>query len=167
MPCQTTFIYGSSFWRNKKTLNVEAGLDGLTQNETKLASYHNTPFAKLCLGMTANDVTNWILVNYTPTSLHNVTKGPINKPTNAGRAEWISLMNGTRLQAKCNQEGFKVRCGSTQKCRIGILASEQNNCEDCGSLIGFGFNIDGKKGSSGNIYSIDDVNSSFGYIFVQ
>ena len=41
----------------------------MTQNETKLASYHNTPFTKVCLGMTANNVTNWIQVNPSKISL--------------------------------------------------------------------------------------------------
>ena len=170
LPCQTTFKYDSPFWTNKETLNVDAGLDGLTQNETKLASFHNTAFAKLCLGMTANDVTNWIVVHHTATSLHSVMNGKKNQKTNAGRAEWMSLMNGSRLPPNCNKEGFKVRCGpneSKRKCRIGILASEQNDCKECGSVTGFGFDINGKKGSSGNFYSIEYVNFSFGYIFVQ
>ena len=90
---QTTFKYDSPFWINKETVNIDSGLDGLTQNEAKLASYHNTPLTKLCLGMSQNGVTNWILVNYTATSLYSVIADGNYHATNVERAEWISLIS--------------------------------------------------------------------------
>ena len=169
---QTTFEYDSEFWTNKKTLNVTAGLDGLTQNETKLASYHKTPFKKVCLGMTRNNITNWILVNYTATSLYSVIAGDGNGiETNVGRAKWMSLINDAKLQNNCNKEGFNVQC-SWSGLRIGILGNNQGDCISCDSVIGFGIKISNWKGSSGNIYyipgqNIDKKIKTFGYIFVQ
>ena len=106
---KTTFLYDSSFWKNKETWNVNVGLNGLAQNETKLASYHNTPFTKLCLGMRDNGGTNWILVNYPATSLYSLIADGNYRKTNIGRAKWISLINGAKLLWNCNRQGFNVK----------------------------------------------------------
>ena len=160
-------------------MNVTAGLDGLTQNETKLASYHNTPFKKVCLGMTRNNVTNWILVNYTATTLYSVIADGDYRKTNVGQAEWMSLINGASLQDNCKKEGFNVQCSKTnsngirrRKSRIGILRNNDDNCDSCKSVIGFGIEMKKWKLSSGNIYrrgnlDIDIKFKTFGYIFVQ
>ena len=149
-------------------MNVTAGLDGLTQNETKLASYHNTPFKKVCLGMTRNNVTNWILVNYTATSLYSVIAGDGNcSETNVGRAKWMSLINDAKLQNKCNKEGFNVQCSRPgSRSRIGILGNNEDDCKSCDSVIGFGIKTYHRKGSSGNIYE-RNMFKTFGYIFVH
>ena len=145
----------------------------MTANETKLASYHNTPFTKLCLGMTWNDITNWILVNYTATSLFSVIADGNYRETDASRAEWMSLINSASLQDFCNKEGFNVQCSSTwPKSRIGILGNGVNNCGWCDSVIGLGVEMMGWKWSSGNIdytpsHTRDEKLKTFGYIFVQ
>ena len=154
-------------------MNVTAGLDGLTQNETKLASYHNTPFKKVCLGMTRNNVTNWILVSYTATTLYSVIADGDYRKANVGRKEWMSLINGASLQENCNMEGFNVQCSwPGRKSRIGILGNNKNKCDSCNSVIGFGIEMRKWKWSSGNIYyrdqqDIDIKHKTFGYIFVQ
>ena len=128
--------------KNKETWNVDKGLDGLAKNETKLVSYHNTPFNKVCLGMTENDVTNWILVNYTSTSLYSVIADGNCRKTNVGRKEWMSLINDAWLQSNCSKEGFNVYCSwSERKLRIGILGNENDDCSLCDSVIGFGIEI--------------------------
>ena len=146
----------------------------MTQKETKLASYHNTPFSKICLGMTRNDVTNWILVNYTATSLYSVIADGKNRETNVGRAEWMTLINNASLQQNCNKQGFNVECSKyKRKSRIGILGNNEKNCEYCNTVIGFGVEIIDRKWSSGNIYyiskspTVDIKLKTFGYIFVQ
>ena len=113
----------------------------MAQNETKLASYHNTPFTKLCLGMTRNDVTNWILVKHTATSLYSViADGEL--PRNKGRAEWMSLLNDAVLQSACNKEGFNARCSWPRRMsRIGILGDDKDDCSSCDTVIGFGFEM--------------------------
>ena len=144
----------------------------MTQNEAKLASYHNTPFTKLCLGMTRNDVTNWILVNYTATSLQSVIADGNSRETIVGRAEWISLINNATLQSICNMEGFNVQCYSHKReLRIGILGDDHDKCKFCNTAIGFGIQMRDRKWSSGNIYFRDRkpmvAKLTFGYIFVQ
>ena len=148
----------------------------MTQNEAKLASYHNTPFTKLCLGMTRNDVTNWILVDYTATSLYSVIADGSYQETNLRRAEWTSLLNDAALQSACNKEGFNARCSWPRRMsRIGILGDNQGqkdgDCSSCNTVIGFGFQMKGSKWSSGNVYDIHGETvkklETFGYIFVQ
>ena len=142
----------------------------MEKNETKLASYHNTSFDKICLGMTENDVTNWILVDYAASSLYSVIAEGITSETKAGRAEWMSLINGAELQPNCNKEGFNVQCSyPSRKSRIGIFGNDKNNCGGCDSVIGFGFQIRSNHWSSGNIKTVPTVQKlkSFGYIFVQ
>ena len=151
----------------------------MTQNEAKLASYHNTAFTKICLGMTRNDVTNWILVNYTATSLYSVIADRNYSETNAGRAEWMSLINGAKLQSNGNNEGFNLQCSwlwrgyTGRKSRIGIASNDQHDCDTCDSVIGFGINIASDqfnwKWSSGNLQKNPEKQTlkTFGYIFVQ
>ncbi len=119
-------------------MNVEAGLEGLTESETKLASYYNTPFTKVCLGMKVNNVTNWILLNHTASSLYSVIADGNYIETNAGRAEWVSLIKGASLQPKCNKEGFNLQPNPGMKLRIGFAGNNENNCNTSDSLIGFG-----------------------------
>ena len=143
----------------------------MAKNETKLASYHNTPFDKICLGMTGNDVTNWILVNYTATSLYSVLADGIYNETNLGREAWKSLINDARLQSNCIQEGFNAQClRKWRKSRIGILTSDNNDCSWCKTVIGFGIRIGSLEWSSGYWYkssTSENQKFTFGYIFVQ
>ena len=165
---QTKFEFNSPLWTNKETWNVDAGLNGLTQNEAKLASYHNTPFIKVCLGMRENNVTNWILVNLPATSLYNVIAAGYYRKTNAGRAEWMSLINDARLQSNCNKEGFNVPL-PFPKLRIGIAGNNEKDCSSCDSFIGFGIALHGRKWSSGNFcqHGCEKELTTFAYIFVQ
>ena len=144
----------------------------MTENETKLASYYNTPFTKVCLGMKVNDVTNWILLNHNASSLYNAIADGKYTETNAGRAEWLSLIKGASLQPKCNKEGFNPPLHA-MKLRIGFAGNNEKNCNTSDSLIGFGIKTNRKPQiwSSGNINFQPPGNrtflKSFGYIFVQ
>lgn len=145
----------------------------MTQNEAKLASYHNTPFTKICVGMTRNNDTNWILVNYAATSLYSVMVNKTFHATKAGRAEWLSLIDSAPLQPYCNKEGFNVKFYHNLKFRIGIAGNNEEDCNSCDSVIGFGIGIAGGnstwKWSSGSISLFPDTQAleTFGYIFVQ
>ena len=117
--------------------------------------------------MTWNDVTNWILVNYTATSLFSVIADGNYHETNVGREEWMSLINGASLQHNCNMEGFNVQCSwSGRKSRIGIFGNNEDDCTSCDSVIGFGVEMKKRNWSSGNIHG-ENNKKSFGYIFVQ
>ena len=127
--------------------------------------------------MTENGVTNWILVNYTATSLYNVIADGNYHATKAGRAEWMSLLNDAFLQPNCNKEGFNVQCSWSkrpwfpQKSRIGILGSSRGDCYLCYSVIGFGIELNNWSGTKKWKLSSGSINKqeifSFGYIFVQ
>ena len=156
-------------WTNNETFNIEGGLEGLTENETKLASYHNTPFTKICLGMTVNNATNMILLNHSANSLYNVIADGIYRRTYLGRDVWLTLVNDGEIQEYCNKEGFNVEVVGTKLfLRIGLAGNEQDNCVTPDSSIGFGMQYDepGQRRSSGIIYVSSHV-PSFGYIFVQ
>lgn len=156
---------------NNETLNVKAGLDGLTEIETKLSSYNSTPFTKICLGMKVDDVTNWIMLNYTARSLYSVIADEVYHPTNLGRSRWMSLIVNSRLQDNCNTEGFNAQLKMNTNVRIGYVANNEKNCRSPDSLIGFGIHIDNNLNqlswSSGNIYFRNPHLPAFGYIFVQ
>ena len=121
--------------------------------------------------MRENDVTNWILVNYPATSLYSLIADGNYLQTNAGRAEWMSLINDVFLQENCNREGFNVMFGHHNlKLRIGIVSNNENDCDSCDSVIGFGIEMKSWKWSSGNIHIKKfwiDHKMTFGYIFVQ
>jgi hypothetical protein len=147
-------------------LNVKGGLDGLAENETKLASYHNTPFTEICLGMIdVNNNTNWMLLNHTASSLYNVIADGNYTATNAGRANWLSLINGSSLQPNCNKEGFNMK---HPMLRIGFAADNQSDCASPNSLIGFGINRPNWKMYSGTMNFLTNITlKAFGYILVR
>ena len=46
-----TFHYVSHFWTNKNEYNLRGGKTGFDTQETKLPSFWETNFSKICLGM--------------------------------------------------------------------------------------------------------------------
>ena len=152
----------------------------MTEKQTKLASYWNTPFDKICLGMKVNGVTKWIVINNQASSLFNVIADGVFKSTSVGKNKWLSLMDGSRLQENCDKEGFNIdREGhilAHLKVRIGIIADDHEDCSSCNSCIGFGTSVrecfgSVRKTTCGNIAICDKLNNTntpaFGYIFVQ
>ena len=71
---QQTFIYDSSFWSNKESYNLPGGQTGFDTQETKLPTYWNTSFNKLCLGMTisAAQYPNFVVINKSADSLYSL-----------------------------------------------------------------------------------------------
>ncbi|CAB4032324.1 Hypothetical predicted protein, partial [Paramuricea clavata] len=144
-----TFKNDSFYWSNKSTYKVENGLEGLTDKQTKLPSYWNTPFKKICLGMkvqrgTETD-TKWILIDHEASSLFDVIAEDNFTATNITKSKWQSLIYGSSLQENCNIQGFNIRGGESRKMyiRIGLVANDQNDCKTCNSCIGFGISIPG------------------------
>ncbi len=142
---QNEFTYSSSYWENNDTYAVDDGLEGLTEKQTKLASYWNTPFNKICLGMKVNGVTKWIVIDHQARSLFNVIAPGTFKDTNIGKEAWKSLYDGSRFQNNCNKEGFNIesmnldtKYKSYMKVRIGFVANNQDHCGSCDTCIGFG-----------------------------
>ena len=112
-PLQADFNYDSHYWTNKETYEVEDGLEGLTEKQTKQASYWNTPFGKICLGMKVNNVTKWIVINHNASSLFDVIAGGVFKNTTAGKKKWLSLMDASYLGGYCQKEGFNLQLQGT------------------------------------------------------
>ncbi|CAB3985909.1 Hypothetical predicted protein, partial [Paramuricea clavata] len=177
------FSYSSPYWTSKETYAIEDGLEGLNEKQTKLASYWNTPFNKICLGMKVNGVTKWIALNYTTNSLHSVIEDGTFKGTTFGKEAWKSLIDGLSLQEYCNEEGFNIQGIYTSfpwqwhmNMRIGLVANNENDCDSCDSCIGFGTSVSGCLGfvrstTCGNMVVCSLLNNkntaAFGYILVQ
>ena len=121
--------------------NLPGGKTGLDTHETKLPTYWNTPFNKICLGMKIGQQFKSVVINHQARSLYSLIADGKYRATSLGRNTWKTLI-GSRasLQPNCNKEGFNAIGASTgnSKARIGILGNEQNDCNSCDSRIGFG-----------------------------
>ena len=173
---QGTFYYDSSLWRNKETFNLDGGKTGFDSQETKLPSYWNTSFSKICLGMRINNQFRFIVIKRTATSLHSLIADGKYRNTSLGRDTWKSLIGSeASLQQKCNLEGFNAMSPNDHsKARIGILGNEQDDCGTCDSRIGLG--TGGSPAHNSNTCGNEAVNSAdkghkhiqaMGYILVQ
>ena len=140
---QETFHYDSNLWSNKETFNLPGGETGFDTQETKLPTYWNTSFSKICLGMRIGQQINFAAINKTASSLYSLITDGKYRSTSLGCDKWKTLIGPeSSLQTNCNMEGFNA-CGngSTQsrsKARNGIISNEQDNCHSCDSRIGFG-----------------------------
>ena len=139
---QTTFHYDSHYWSNREEYNVAGGETAFDTQETKLPTYWNTPFNKICLGMKIDQQIRFITINTGETSsLYSLIADGNYRATSLGRDTWKTLIGSeASLQSNCNKEGFNVFCSgnSLSKARIGIVSNEQNDCHSCDSRIGLG-----------------------------
>ena len=133
--------------------------------------------------MKVNNVTKWIVIDHEASSLFDVIAGEDFKNKNVGMDEWLSLMDDSRLQEKCNKNEFNVNTYYTYNSKtvklkvwIGIIADNQSHCKHCNSCLGFGTLVRGcdgeiRKTTCGNIAICDFLGNkntaAFGYIFVQ
>ena len=110
-------------------------------HETKLPTYWNTPFDKICLGMKIGQQFKSVIIKHQARSLYSLIADGKYKATSLGRNTWKKLI-GSRalLQPNCNKEGFNVVSiySAWPKARIGILGNNENDCITCDSHIGFG-----------------------------
>ena len=173
---QETFHYDKALWSNKETFKLIGGKTGFDDHETKLPTYWNTSFTKICLGMKINHQIKFIVINKQANSLYSLIADGQYRSTSLGRDTWKSLIGSeASLQYNCNKEGFNA-VGShigRSKARIGIVSNDQDKCTSCDSRIGFG--TGGKPGNSnscGNEASRNSDNGdkhikTMGYILVQ
>ena len=145
-------------------------------HETKLPTYWNTPFNKICLGMKVDQQFKSVVINYQARSLYSLIADNIYRNTSLGRDTWKELIaSQASLQLHCNKEGFNVLIGSKQqsKARIGIVGNNENDCRSCDSTIGFGTGGDyDDSNTCGNeaTYNADNGDQhikAMGYILVQ
>jgi hypothetical protein len=161
-------------WTNKESYAVEDGLEGLTEKESKLGSYWNTPFKKICLGMTVNGDSKWMILDYEASSLYSVIADGQYRGKTAGKDTWMSVIAGSSLQSNCNHEGFNIQVQNTNA-RLGFVANNEDDCRTCDSWIGFGIYAltcrisDYKACGNRAVCAVDRVVNipAFGYILVQ
>ena len=173
---QRTFHYDSQFWSNRNAYNFAGGKTGFDSQETKLPTYWNTSFSKICLGMKINNTLKFIVINRHANSLFSLIADGKYRATSLGRNTWKSLI-GSRasLQPNCNKEGFNAGRDNPRhsKARIGITANQENDCGSCDSRIGFGtggLHYDSNTCGNEATYSPDNDNKhikAMGYILVQ
>ena len=143
---QQTFHYDSSLWRNKSAFKLDGGKTGFDSQETKLPSYWNTSFTKICLGMKIGHQIRFIVINQQANSLYSLIADGQYRNTSLGRDTWKSLIGSkASLQIGCNREGFNAKSDQQNsgkdmgKARIGILGIDEHRyCDKCDSRIGFG-----------------------------
>ncbi|XP_078371237.1 putative skeletal organic matrix protein 5 [Oculina patagonica] len=171
-----TFHYDSYLWNNTITYNLPAGMTGLDLQETKLPTYWNTPFSKICLGMKIGQQINFMAIDKQADSLYSLIADGQYRATTLGRNTWKALIGSqASLQLHCNKEGFNAIGDEDDqsKARIGIIANNQNDCTTCDSRIGFGTGgLHDDSNTCGNEATLSpdhgDVHiKAMGYIFVQ
>ena len=138
---QTTFHYNSSYWNDTNALNLFRGETGFDTQETKLPSYWNTSFTKICLGMKIGENISYTVINKQADYLHSLIADGQYRNTSLGRNKWKTLIGSqASLQLNCNKEGFNAVCTGrhNSKARIGILGNNEKECSNCDSRIGFG-----------------------------
>ncbi|CAH3047068.1 unnamed protein product [Porites lobata] len=106
---ERTFHYDSVLWTNKQSFNIDGGKTGFDAEETKLPSYWNTSFSKICLGINITGNINFAVIDRQAHSLHSLIADGQKRNTSLGRDAWKALI-GSRgsLQTYCNVEGFNV-----------------------------------------------------------
>nr|XP_058946065.1 uncharacterized skeletal organic matrix protein 5-like [Pocillopora verrucosa] len=169
-----TFHYDSEYWSDKNSFNLPGGKTGFDSQETKLPTYWNTPFSKICLGMKIDHQLNFIVINREAESLYSLIADGNYRNTSLARDTWKALIGSqASLQFCCDIEGFNSD-GGDAKTRIGIVCNECCNA-DCGfhdSRIGFGAGGIDDSHTCGNLayWTPDngDKNiTAMGYIFIQ
>ena len=138
------FHYDSQFWSNKTEFNRPGGETGFDNQETKLPTYWNMNFSKICLGMRiGNQSVKFLVISKNGTSLYSLIADGHYRTTYLGRKTWKTLI-GPRpqasLQINCNKEGFNAVGDryENSKARNGIIGNNEKNCGSCNSRIGFG-----------------------------
>ena len=135
------FHYDSNYWRDKNEYNLPGGETGFDEHETKLPTYWNTSFAKICLGMKIGQQIKFIVIEKKANSLYSLIADGEYRQTSLGRDTWKTLIGPeASLQRNCNREGFNAAStrNDRSKARIGIIANNENDCKSCNTRIGFG-----------------------------
>ncbi len=169
-----TFHYDSNLWINQEPFDLSGGKTGLDTIETKLPTYWNTPFTKICLGMKIGQHINFIAINKQANSLYSLIADGQYRATSLGRNMWKTLIGPeASLQLHCNKEGFNAACHSSgSRTRIGIKGNNENDCNGCDSRIGFGtggYPDDSNTCGNTAIHSQDgnQLIKAMGYILLQ
>ena len=138
---QQTFHYDNDLWENNNEFNPPGGKTGFDTQETKLRTYWDTSFSKICLGMKIGQQMRFVVINKQADSLYSLIADGQHRATSLSRGKWKSLIGPEgSLQANCNTQGFNAVGTNSHhsKARIGIIGNQENDCNSCDSRIGFG-----------------------------
>ena len=138
---QQTFHYDADLWNTSNAFNLPGGETGFDSQETKLPTYWDTPFSKICLGMKINQQMKFVVIDKQADSLYSLIADGQHHATSLSREKWKSLIGPEgSLQPHCNTQGFNAVGTNTgmAKARIGIIGNQENDCNSCDSRIGFG-----------------------------
>ena len=173
---QNTFHFDSGYWSDKSEYNLPGGETGFDAQETKLPTYWNTSFSKICLGIKIGQQIKFTVINKQANSLYSLIADGQYHATSLGRKTWKTLIGSqASIQINCNKEGFNAvgADGSCSKARIGIINNDQNDCSSCDSRIGFGTGgHPDNSNTCGNSAAVSPDNGdksikAMGYILVQ
>ena len=169
---QTTFHYDSELWTNKNPFNIPGGETGFDRNQTKLPTYWNNSFSRICLGMKIDQQQlKFMVINSTEKSLYSLIADGNYRKTSLGRDTWKTLIgSNVTLQPYCNMEGFNAKCENVAvKTRIGILGNNEDDCNTCDSRIGFATTGDDDNNTCGNEATYRNIQhtEAMCYVLVQ
>ncbi|KAL9953491.1 hypothetical protein ACROYT_G040914 [Oculina patagonica] len=167
---KVNFHYDSNLWNNNETFNPVKGETGFDLQETKLPTYWNTSFSKICLGMTVGQQFNFIIINKQANSMYSLIADGQYRATSLGRNTWKTLIGSqASLQSYCNKEGFNSVGNDPlhSKARIGILSNNENHCNSCDSRIGFGTGGNPDDTNTCGNEAGDKHIKAMGYILIQ
>ena len=100
-------------------------MNGFDSQETKLPTYWNTSFSKVCLGMRVGYQLKFIVVNKRASSLYSQVADGQYRKISLGRDTWSTLIGSeASLQPHCNMEGFNaLEKNGSSMVRIGIITN--------------------------------------------
>ena len=134
---QKTFHYDSALWSNKNAYNLPGGKTGFDFEETKLPSYWNTSFSKICLGMKIpGQPIKFLVFNKQAQSLHSLIADGKYRSTSLSRNKWKTLIGSQA--SNYSREGFNAASVGHSRARIGIIGDNDKDCLNPDSRIGFG-----------------------------
>ena len=97
--------YDSHFWGDRNPYNMAGGKTGFDSQETKLPTYWNTAFSKICLGMKIGYKLRFLTINKSARSLYSLIADGQYRATSLGRNTWKKLIGSqASLQTNCNKE---------------------------------------------------------------
>ena len=106
---QTTFHYDAHYWSDYKGYNLPVGETGFDGQESKLPTYWNTSFSKICLGKKIDQQLRFIVTNKLADSVHSLFADGQYRNASLGRNEWKTLIGSSAsLQHKCNKVRFNA-----------------------------------------------------------
>ena len=173
---QATFHYKADYWINYQGYNLPGGETGFDGQESKLPTYWNTSFSRICLGMKTHQQLTFIVIHKQADSLYSLIADGQYRATSLGRDVWKELIGSQgSLQDNCDKEGFNAVCTREghSKARIGIVSNNENDFVTRDSRIGLGtggYHDDSNTcGNEAVVYSDngDKHIKIMGYILVQ